>query len=54
MTITTVCATSGKPIRIEFDNNLILKYLEQGADPMICIPKINLVKVKEASIVDIF
>ena len=54
MTINTVCANSGKPIRIEFDNNLILKYLEQGADPMICIPKINLVKVKQTSIVDIF
>ena len=54
MTIDSMCANSGKPIQIKFDSDLNVLYVEEGADPMICVPKVNLLKTKEPSIVDIF
>ena len=54
MQINTVCAVSAKKIQIEIDNDLNVISFDPGSDPMTCIPKINLVKTKEPSIVDIF
>ncbi len=54
MTVDSKCANSGKPMRIEFDNDLNVLYVDEGSDPMISIPKVNLVETKEPSIVDIF
>ncbi|MFC1850508.1 hypothetical protein ACFL27_09985 [candidate division CSSED10-310 bacterium] len=54
MTINSECANSGKPIKIEFDSDLNVRYVDDGSDPMICVPKVNLVETKESSIVDIF
>jgi len=54
MTINAECANSGKPINIEFDSDLNVKYVDEGADPIVCVPMVNLVKTKEPSIVDIF
>jgi hypothetical protein len=54
MTINTQCAQSGREIRIRFDSELNLLELEPGSDPMVCIPRVDLLKIKEDSIVDIF
>ena len=54
MEINTVCAVSDKQIRIQFDSDFNLQYVDPDSDPMICIPKVNLVKISEPSIVDIF
>ena len=54
MTIDSNCANSGKPIKIEFDSDLNVLYVEEDSDPMICVPKVNLLETKEPSIVDIF
>jgi hypothetical protein len=54
MKIDTECANSGKPIKIEFDSDLNIKSLTEGSEPLICVPKVNLVETKEPSIVDIF
>ena len=54
MTIDTQCANSGKSIRIQFDSDLNLQHVEEGSEPLICAPKVNLVETKEPSIVDIF
>jgi hypothetical protein len=54
MTINTECANSGKPIKIEFDSDLNIRYIDEGSDPMVCVAKINMLEIKESSIVDIF
>ena len=41
-------------LKIEFDSDLNIRYMDEGSDPMISVPKVNLVKTKEPSIVDIF
>ncbi|MFC1813859.1 hypothetical protein ACFL03_14330 [Thermodesulfobacteriota bacterium] len=54
MTIDTKCANSRKPIKIEIDSDLNIRYVDEGSDPMICVPKVNVFESKEPSIVDIF
>jgi len=54
MTIDTECANSGKPIRIEIDSDLNIRCVDDGSDPMICVPKVNVFEAKEPGIVDIF
>ena len=54
MTIDTECANSGKPIKIELDSDLNVIYVDEGSDPMVCVPKVNVFEAKEPSIVDIF
>jgi len=54
MTINTKCVNSGKPIKIEFDSDLNVRYVDEGSDPMVCVPKVDLLKIKEPSIVDVF
>ena len=54
MIIDTRCANSGKPIKIDIDSDLNIRYVDDGSDPMICVPKVNLLETKEPSIVDIF
>ena len=54
MQINTVCAVSARKIQIEIDDGLHVISYDPGSDPMICIPKVNLVKTTQPSIVDIF
>jgi hypothetical protein len=54
MTVDSECANSGKPIKIEFDSDLDIRYVAEGSAPMVCQPLVNLVDTKEPSIVDIF
>ncbi len=54
MTINTKCANSGQAMKIEFDSDLNVKYVDEGSDPMVCVPRVNLLETKEPSIVDIF
>lgn len=50
----TECAQSGMPIRIELDSALNVIAVDQEADPMISVPLVNLVELKEPCIVDVF
>jgi hypothetical protein len=54
MTIDSECAYSGKPIKIEIDSDLNIKYVAEGSTPMVSQPVVNFFKTKEPSIVDIF
>jgi hypothetical protein len=54
MTINSECANSGKPIKIEFDSDLNIRYVDEGSDPIVCQPMVNFIETKEPSIVDIF
>ena len=50
----TECAQSGMPMRIELDSALNLIAVDDGSDPMISVPLVNLVELKEPCIVDVF
>lgn len=52
--IQSQCAYSGQPIRIEIDSDLNLRHVDEGANPYIFVPSVNLDKTKEDSIIDIF
>ena len=48
------CAHSGRPLRIEIDNDLNLSSVDAGADPYIFVPSVDLGNIKQESIIDIF
>ncbi len=52
--IKTECAQSGQPMRIEMDSDLKVQYAEEGADPLIFLPKVNIFNMRDPSIVDVF
>lgn len=54
MAIHSECANSGKTMKIALDSDLKIRYVDEGSDPMISVPKVNLMGTKEPSIVDIF
>jgi len=53
-TIDTTCANSGRLIKIELDRELNIIGMTEGANPMYCLVLINIGKMKETSIVDVF
>jgi hypothetical protein len=50
----TECAQSGMPMRIGLDSALNVIEVDEGSDPMISVPLVNLVELKEPCIVDVF
>jgi hypothetical protein len=52
--VKTRCANSGKPMQIEIDSELNIKSVEQGATPLIFVPKVNFFTLKDPSIIDAF
>jgi len=52
--IRTECAESRRPLRIEIDSNLDLQHVSVGAEPFIFAPAVNLDKIKQDNIVDVF
>jgi len=52
--ITSQCAHSGRPLRIEIDSALKLHSVSDGADPYIFIPGIDLGNIEEESIIEVF
>ncbi|MCP4341489.1 MAG: hypothetical protein GY799_22060 [Desulfobulbaceae bacterium] len=53
-TIDTICANSGRPIKIKLDSELNISGMTEGASPIYCLVLINTDKMKETSIVDVF
>jgi hypothetical protein len=53
-TIEAKCANSGRRIEIALDSELNISKVTDGADPMFCLPIVQLAKTKNPSIVDIF
>ena len=41
-------------MRIEIDSELTYRVLEEGANPLVCVPQVDLGKLKEPSIIDSF
>jgi hypothetical protein len=52
--IKTRCANSGQPMQIEIDSELKIKSVEQGANPLIFVPKVNFFTLKDPSIIEAF
>jgi hypothetical protein len=52
--VDTTCANSGRALEIEFDQDLNVSDISEGADPMVSIPLANLTTIEEPSIVDVF
>jgi len=53
-TIETSCAHCGQPIHIEMDSELNYRVVEEGADPHISVPMIDLSELEAPSIIDAF
>ena len=53
-TIQARCGNSGKQMEIILDSDLSIKEVTPGADPMFCLPIVQLANTNEPSIVDIF
>jgi hypothetical protein len=52
--IETECGHCQRPIHIEIDSELQYRVLEEGAEPLIYVPLVNVQKLNEPSIVDSF
>lgn len=52
--ITTECAHCGEPIHLEIDSELNFRAVEEGAEPLVFVPLLDLGKLKDPSIIDGF
>ncbi len=51
--IETECGHCGQPIHIQMDSELNYRVLEPGAEPLVCVPRVDVHKL-EPSIIDGF
>jgi hypothetical protein len=54
LTLNTACSNSGRRIRIEFDSDLNIRSIDEGSEPMLSVPLVNLLELEEPCIVDVF
>ena len=52
--IETECAHCSEPMHIELDSELVYKVREEGADPVVFIPKVDFKALEDPSIIDSF
>jgi len=52
--VKTECAHCSKPMEIEIDSDLNYKAKEEGCEPVVFVPDINLFELEEDSIIDSF
>ena len=52
--INSKCAQADLPIQIKIDSDLQITQVEEGANPFIFVPSINLAQTKAPNIIDIF
>ncbi len=52
--VDTECAHCSRPMKIEIDSNLNVRPAGEGCAPMIFIPRVDLVNIREKSIIDAF
>ena len=53
-TIESMCANSGKQIRIDLDSEMNIIDMTEGCEPFYSMDLINSDRMKEANIVDVF
>jgi len=52
--VKTECAHCSEPMEIEIDSDLNYKVKEEGCEPVVFVPDINLFELEEDSIIDSF
>jgi len=52
--VKTECAHCSKPMEIEIDSDLNYEVKEEGCEPVVFVPEVNLFELEEDSIIDSF
>jgi len=52
--IETQCGHCGEPLHLEIDSDLNYRVLEEGADPLVYAPLLEVAKLEDPSIIDGF
>ena len=52
MLVKTECAHCSEPMEIEIDSDLNYKVKEEGCDPVVFVPDVNVFELEEDSIID--
>jgi len=52
--VKTECAHCSAPMEIEIDSDLNYKVKEEGCEPVVFVPDVNLFELEEDSIIDSF
>jgi len=52
--VKTECAHCAEPMEIEIDSDLNYKVKEEGCEPVVFVPDVNLFELEEDSIIDSF
>ena len=54
MLVKTECAHCSEPMEIEIDSDLNYQVKEEGCEPIVFVPEVNLFELEEDSIIDSF
>jgi len=54
VTIETLCAASGRPMRITLGSDMKLSADDQGADPLVFLPQVDWAHFSEPNIIDAY
>ena len=54
MLIESECGHCGQPLHIEIDSDLAWRVAEDGAEPLVYVPLVDLQNLTEPSIIDCF
>jgi hypothetical protein len=53
-TVETECGHCGEPLHLEIDSDLNYRVIEEGAEPLVYAPLLDLAKLEDPSIIDGF
>ena len=54
ISVKTECGHCGEPLHLEIDSDLNYRVLEEGAEPLVYAPLMDVTKLDDASIIDAF
>ena len=54
MSVETECAHCSQPLHVKIDSDLDYSVREEGADPLVFVPEVDLYKLEEPSIIQSF
>jgi hypothetical protein len=52
--VRTQCAHCGKLMELHLDQDLNCKVMEEGCNPVVFVPEVNLIELEEESIINAF
>jgi len=52
--VRTQCAHCGKPMKLQIDSDLNCKVTEEGCNPVVFVPDVNLIELDDESIINAF